>query len=69
MTGKFLVLLLVLAAALTLTVCVSRGQVPPPEFVSWCDACERYTAWGVGYDYFYCSQSGSVWSPVQEVQP
>ncbi|MCL2381342.1 MAG: hypothetical protein FWC64_07075 [Treponema sp.] len=64
-----LFLLLVLIVALALAACVSRNPVPPPAFVSWCDVCERYTAWGVGYDYFYCSQSGTVWIPAQEVKP
>jgi len=63
-----LFLLLVLAVMVVVAACVSSDRpVPPPAFISWCDACETYTKWGFGEDYFYCSASGTVWNPAEGV--
>ena len=59
---KKIFLLLVLAAAV-ITACVTL-PVPPPEFIMYCDVCEKETVWGIKPDYFYCRQSGTTWEGV-----
>jgi hypothetical protein len=50
-----------LGAGLGLQGCVSLPPLPL-EFLSWCYTCAQYTLWGVGYDYFYCAESGTLWA-------
>ena len=61
----------ILAAVIALAACQllggTREPAPPPAFISWCDTCETYTKWGLGEDYFYCSASGTVWTPTKGV--
>ena len=64
---RVLFFVLILLAALVFIACKSPERVPhQPGFVTWCYECERYTTWEVAEDYFFCSNSGTIWDPASE---
>ena len=41
-------------------------EAPPPAFGMFCDTCGTETRWGFGEYYFYCTESGTIWTPLEE---
>ena len=57
--------ILVIFLAVIMASCAFFLPIPPPNHthtvVMWCDTDNKYTEWEVREDYFYCTESGTVW--------